>query len=291
MTASKRPPSSEKHKDIETTGHIWDGIEEYNNPLPRWWLWVFYATIIWGIVYMVAYPAWPLLKDATPGLLGYSSRAELEKDIAQYDAANAPLDQALINIELTEIAQSPELVQYATSGGAALFQTYCAQCHGSGAAGFKGYPNLLDDDWLWGGDIENIYLTIRHGIRDDQDDDTRLSEMLAFGEFLEEDELTSVRHYVLSLSGAVHNPAFVSSGARVYEENCVDCHGEGGIGVRDFGAPNLADNIWLYDGSQQGVLDTITNGRNGVMPSWQSRLSEAQMRQLAFYVHQLGGGE
>jgi len=291
MTARNKQTEPENGQQIETTGHEWDGIEEFNNPLPRWWLWTFYATILWALVYMVAFPSWPLLKQATPGVLGYSSRSALEADVTRFRIANAPLDAALISADLTAIAASPELAQYASSGGAALFRTYCAQCHGSGGAGAKGYPNLLDDDWLWGGTITDIYQTISHGIRDGSDPDTHDSQMLAFGELLETDEIADVRHFVLSLSNAQHNPALVSSGSRVFAENCADCHGETGTGNRELGAPNLADAIWLYGSDQLGVLETITNGRNGMMPAWQARLTDSQLRQVAFYVHQLGGGE
>ena len=288
-----------KHKDtyikadqpVETTGHEWDGIKELNNPLPRWWLWTFYATIIWALGYMVVYPSWPLVEQATRGLFGYSSRGALEAEITRYSAANARSDAALVNGDLASIAASPELVNYAMSGGAALFRTYCAQCHGSGAAGARGYPNLLDDEWLWGGGIEDIYRTIRHGIREENDDNTRVSEMPAFAEVLEQDELSDVRHYVLSLSGAPHNPSLVPSGARVYADNCASCHGETGQGDREFGAPSLVDAIWLYGGGQQNVADSIARGRKGMMPAWQTRLSESQIRQVSFYVHQLGGGE
>lgn len=291
MTTSKEEITSPQDRSTETTGHEWDGIKEFNNPLPRWWLWTFYATILWALAYMVAFPSWPLLKQATSGVIGYSSRVALESDLERYRLANAPFDAALVTTDLAAIAASPELAQYAGSGGGALFRTHCAQCHGSGAAGAKGYPNLLDDDWIWGGSIADIYLTIQHGIRDASDPDTRDSQMLAFGELLEPEEIADVRHFVLSLSGAGHNPSLVTSGSRVFADNCASCHGETGAGDREFGAPDLTDSIWLYGGDQQGVAETIVNGRNGMMPAWQNRLSESQIRQLAFYVHQLGGGE
>jgi cytochrome c oxidase cbb3-type subunit 3 len=291
MTGKPKDTDATTSQSVETTGHEWDGIKELNNPLPRWWLWTFYATIIWALAYMVVYPSWPLVEQATRGLFGYSSRAALEAEIARYSAANALNDDALVNRDLASIAASPELASYAMSGGAALFRTHCAQCHGSGAAGARGYPNLLDDEWLWGGGIEDIYQTIRHGIREENDDDSRVSEMPAFADVLERDELADVRHYVLSLSGAPHNPSLVSSGAQIFVDNCASCHGEAGQGDREFGAPSLADAIWLYGGSQQNVSDSIARGRKGMMPAWQTRLSESQIRQVSFYVHQLGGGE
>lgn len=277
--------------DVGTTGHSWDGIKELNNSLPRWWLWTFYATVVWAFAYMVVYPAVPLFKQATPGLFGYSSRQMLEDDLRHIEQANAPFDTALVATSLAEIKANPELAHYATTGGAAVFKTFCAQCHGAGAAGAVGYPNLLDDDWLWGGDLNDIYLTIRHGIRQEGDDDTRASEMPAFGELLERSEIADVKHYVMSISGGVYNPALVNSGKTIFADNCASCHGEIGEGNRELGAPNLTDRIWLYGASQKDVAATITNGLNGMMPAWQDRLTEAQIRQVAYYVHQLGGGE
>ncbi|WP_204115623.1 cytochrome-c oxidase, cbb3-type subunit III [Shimia biformata] len=279
--------------DYETTGHEWDGIHEYNKPLPRWWLWTFYATIVWGIGYTIAYPAWPMINSATAGVLGYSTRAEVAADIAAVEAANAPINAKLEAAELTAIAGDAELGGYATSAGAAVFKTWCAQCHGSGAAGAVGYPNLLDNDWLWGGDIENIYLTIKHGIRNEEDDDARYSEMPAFGrdELLEKDQIDAVVNYVMSLSGDPVDASLVAAGQEVYVENCEACHMEDGSGDRAQGAPNLTDAIWLFGGDYDSIYETVYNSRYGVMPAWGKRLSEAEVRAVASYVHQLGGGE
>jgi len=283
-----------KPGDPDTTGHEWDGIKEFNNPLPRWWVWVFYATIIWGVIYTIAYPAWPLINSATPGVLGYSTRAEVAAEIAAVDEANAAINERLASAELTEISADAELNGYAVSAGAAVFKTWCAQCHGSGAAGAKGYPNLLDDDWLWGGDIDAIYNTVAHGIRNTEDDDARYSEMPAFGDDMleEEGDIAAVVNYVQTLSGGQANDAsLVERGTVVFEENCSACHAEDGTGDISQGAPNLADQIWLYGGDYDTLVETVTNSRYGVMPAWTSRLSEAQVRAVSFYVHQLGGGE
>lgn len=277
--------------EIETTGHEWDGIKEYNNPLPRWWLWTFYLTIIWAVIYMVFFPAIPLFDKATPGMMGYASRHELNNETDLYRALNAPLDNALISTPLEDISENPDLLHYAQIGGAATYRTYCSQCHGDGAAGAKGYPNLLDDDWLWGGKLTAIYQTIAHGIRSEEDDETRFSEMPAFGEILQRDELIDITHYVLSLSGQPNNPSLVSSGKQLFADNCASCHADGGVGDREMGAPNLSDAIWLYGGDQVSILETLTKGRKGMMPAWQNRLTEAQLRQVALYIHQLGGGE
>ncbi|MFD1157054.1 cytochrome-c oxidase, cbb3-type subunit III [Roseovarius aestuarii] len=277
--------------DPNTTGHEWDGIQEFDNPMPRWWLWTLYATIIWGIGYVIAYPAWPGISSATAGMLGWSTRADVANDIAAADAANATINARLAGVELTAISSDPELSGYATSAGAAVFKTFCAQCHGSGAAGAKGYPNLLDNDWLWGGDIEAIHTTIAHGIRNEEDADARYSEMPAFGEILEKDEISAVTNYVISLSGEPDDASQVEAGQTVFADNCASCHGDAGLGDRDQGAPNLADAIWLYGGDHETVLQTVTYSRFGVMPGWSTRLSEAEIRAVSAYVHQLGGGE
>ncbi|MGI3163821.1 cytochrome-c oxidase, cbb3-type subunit III [Pseudooceanicola sp. 200-1SW] len=276
-----------------TTGHSWDGIEELNTPLPRWWLWTFYACIVWAIIYTVMYPAWPLVNQATAGVMGFSTRGQVAERIAEVDAANAGINEQLASAELTEIAANPELNQYATSAGAAVFKTWCAQCHGSGAAGAVGYPNLLDDDWLWGGDIESIHYTVTHGIRNEDDWDARYSAMPAFGadELLEPAQIDAVVNYVMSLSGTPQDASLVEEGAVVFEENCVSCHMEDGTGDREQGAPNLTDAIWLYGGDYATIHETVENARFGVMPNWGERLSEAQIRAVATYVHQLGGGE
>jgi cytochrome c oxidase cbb3-type subunit 3 len=292
MTQNQSQDSSSHNTGgVGTTGHSWDGIEELNNPLPRWWLWTFYATIVWALAYMVVYPALPLIQQATPGLFGYASRYALEADIKRFEVANAPLDSALVAGEITAIKDNPELHHYAIAGGSAVFRTFCAQCHGSGAAGALGYANLIDDEWLWGGSLPDIYHTIRHGVRAVDDPDTRFSEMPAFGDILEAADIADATHYVMALSGGVYNPALVNSGKRIFAENCADCHGETGRGNRDFGAPDLTDAIWLYGSSQKEVYETINSGRQGMMPAWQNRLNEAQLRQVALYVHQLGGGE
>lgn len=290
---AKQPQKPVKKPDVDTTGHSWDGIEEFNNPLPRWWLWTFYATILWAVLYSIAYPAWPGIKAATPGLLGWSTRANIQTEIEVAEAANAQINDQLASVELTAIAGDAELRTYATSAGAAVFRTWCAQCHGSGAAGVSasGYPNLLDDDWLWGGDIEAIHATIAHGIRNEEDPDARWSQMPAFGDILAKEEVDQVVNYVMSLSGTPQDAALVEPGAVIYQDNCAACHMEDGTGDRNQGAPNLTDAIWLYGGSHETLTETVTYSRFGVMPSWTNRLSEAEIRAVATYVHQLGGGE
>lgn len=288
-------PIKKEPRQVETTGHSWDGIEEYDNPMPRWWVWVFYATIVWGIGYTIAYPAWPLITGATPGLLGASTRADVAAEIAGVDAANAAIKDKLIAADLNAIGADTELAGYAERAGAAVFRTNCAQCHGSGAAGFegKGYPNLLDDDWLWGGTMEDIHLTVTHGIRNTTDADARYSEMPKFGVdgILDETQIAQVAEHVLAISGQEHDAALAAEGATVFADNCAACHMEDGSGDRAQGAPKLTDAIWLYGGSREKIIETVTKARFGVMPNWNQRLSEDEIRAVAYYVHSRGGGE
>lgn len=279
--------------DPDTTGHSWDGIQEFNNPLPRWWLYTFYITIIWALGYTVLYPAWPLLTGATPGILGASTRADVAAEIKRFEEANAPIEAKLVATDLTAIAADPELGTFAQNAGAAVFGTWCAQCHGSGAEGNKGYPSLLDNDWLWGGTIEDIHTTITHGIRNTTDPDARYSQMPAFGkdELLDKDQIAAVVQHVRQISGQDFDAGLAATGATVFAENCVSCHGEDGKGMRELGAPNLTDRIWLYGGDVATLTETVTNARFGVMPAWAGRLSEAEIRAVASYVHSRGGGE
>lgn len=274
----------------EIKGHEWDGIAELDTPLPRWWLWTLYATIVWGVLYMIAYPAWPMITSATTGVLGYSSRAEVADSIIAQEQANAEIIARVANAEFSAIASDADMDSFAKAGGAAVFRTNCSQCHGAGAAGAKGYPNLIDDDWLWGAGPDQIAYTVRHGIRWDEDDETRYSEMPAFGddEILSTAEIGQVADYVLSLSGKA---TATLQGAEIFADNCAACHGDGGEGMEDQGAPNLADAIWLYGSGRETVVETITHSRYGVMPAWSTRLTEAQIKQVAHYVHTLGGGE
>ncbi|SMY08297.1 cytochrome-c oxidase, cbb3-type subunit III [Flavimaricola marinus] len=276
---------------VETTGHTWDGIEELNNPLPRWWLWTFYATIIWGVGYTIAYPAWPMISGATSGLLGFSTRAEVASDIAAHEAENADLVVALNEADLAVLAPGDDLHRYASARGASVFRAQCSQCHGSGAAGAVGYPNLLDDDWLWGGDITAIEATIRHGIRNETDPDARWSQMPAYDGIFETAEIDAVVEYVVSLSDPEHDAALAAEGSILFADNCAACHGENAEGNTDMGAPNLGDAIWLYGRDRDTLEYTVRNARFGVMPAWGQRLSDEDVRAVAVYVHSLGGGE
>ncbi len=286
-------PETDEITGTETTGHEWDGIKELNTPLPRWWLWTFYATIIWAIGYTVLYPAWPLVDGATRGVLGWSSRADLTSTLAGVEQEQSQYLTKINELSLGEIAQDPELYQFAVAGGRSAFAVNCVQCHGSGAQGFEGYPNLNDDSWIWGGTLDDIYTTVRHGIRYEADEDTRFSQMLAFGRdgMLDRTQINDVAEYVLSLSGQDHDAAAAQAGAAVYTDNCAVCHGDKGQGSRELGAPRLNDAIWLYGGDKASIVAQVNAPRHGVMPAWSGRLDPATIKQLVLFVHSLGGGE
>lgn len=285
-------PEIDEVTGVETTGHEWDGLKELNKPLPRWWLWVLYATIVWSIGYWIAMPAWPLVEGYTKGVLGYSQREVVARSL---DEARAAQSQYLDRISASDpaaIKSDPELLQFALAGGEAVFGDNCAPCHGRGAQGAKGYPNLNDDDWLWGGTLEDIHRTLQVGIRSGHED-ARDNAMPAFGrdQILEPQQVRDVTEYVLSISGQDADAEAAARGEPVFAEQCVACHGEGGKGNMEMGAPDLTDRIWLYGGSREDVLETVRNSRSGVMPYWQGRLSPETIKQLAVYVHSLGGGQ
>ncbi|SLN33999.1 cytochrome-c oxidase, cbb3-type subunit III [Roseisalinus antarcticus] len=306
---------SEKEKAPDTTGHEWDGIKEFDNPLPKWWLWIFYATIVWGVGYTIAYPAWPMINRATAGVLGYSTRANVAEDIAAVEAQNAELMSQLASADLATIAEDETLHQFAVNGGAALFRANCSQCHGSGAAGAKGFPNLIDDAWIWGGRIDEIAWTVANGIRNEDSPDARGygGMMQSFADILSPEEMDQVINHVLAISGQEHDAELAAAGETVYLDNCASCHGENGEGslaaTRSYedpevvypdgemtGAPRLSDAIWLYGGSEEAIHETLMNGRAGVMPAWSEEwrmpgLTEAEINAVAAYVHQLGGGQ
>ncbi|MER9586794.1 cytochrome-c oxidase, cbb3-type subunit III [Mesorhizobium sp. M0276] len=276
---------------ISTTGHEWDGIRELNNPLPRWWVITFYITIVWAIGYTIAYPAWPLLHSATKGVLGYSSRNEVKNELSAAEAAKGKYVAAIESKSVSEIAADDTLREFAVAAGAAAFKVNCVQCHGSGAQGSKGFPNLNDDDWLWGGEVDQIQQTITHGIRFASDPATRLSEMPAFGDIITADQIKQVSTYVASLSGTVGDQSLVAPGAKVFAENCVACHGDNAKGNKELGAPDLTDAIWLYGSGEAFIAAQVTAPKQGVMPAWGARLGEIKVKELAVYIHSLGGGE
>ena len=284
-----------KHIDAatgtQTVGHEWDGIEELDTPMPRWWLISYWATIIWAIGYVIIYPAIPMLNSATTGVWNWSSRGQFAQEMQTEIKRRAPITAALAAISVDQLEAKPALLQAAIEGGRAAFKVHCVQCHGSGAAGSTGYPNLNDDDWLWGGDLSAIHLTLTHGIRNPDHDETRSSQMPAFGGVLTPAEINSVVAYVRTISGQQKLSVASTKGAALFATNCAICHRADGKGLREFGAPNLTDQIWLYGGDANTIRATITKSRYGVMPRWNNRLDSVTIKMLAAYVHSLGGGE
>jgi len=283
---------NESAAEAETTGHEWDGITELNKPLPKWWLYVFYATIVWAVGYWAVYPAWPLVSSYTKGWLGYSQRGTVAAELDQAKAAKAAFRQQIASSDLAAINANPELLNFALAGGEAAFGDNCAPCHGRGAQGAFGYPNLRDDSWLWGGSLDAIHQTITHGIRA-SNPNTRTSQMPAFGRLglLDAAQVHDVAEFVLSLSGRDDDPVAAERGAKIFADNCSPCHGKDGKGNQTIGAPDLTDELWLYGGEKTTIAETIINSRNGVMPAWAGRLDPETIKELAIYVHSLGGGQ
>lgn len=275
----------------QTVGHEWDGIEELNTPLPRWWLLTFYACILWAIGYVVFYPALPMLHSATKGITGWTSRGQLAATMGAEARRRAPITAAIAATPIEQLSGDEKLMQGAIEGGRAAFKVHCVQCHGSGAAGSKGYPNLNDDDWLWGGDLATIHYTITHGVRNPDHEQTRFSQMPAFDGVLTPSEIASVVSFVRTISAQQKPNAASARGAALFATNCSQCHGLDGKGGRQFGAPNLTDAIWLYGEDRAAITQTIRKSRFGVMPRWNNRLDPVTIKMLAAYVHALGGGE
>jgi cytochrome c oxidase cbb3-type subunit 3 len=279
---------------VETTGHVWDGdLKELNKPLPRWWLYVLYATIVWAIGYWIVYPAWPTWNDTyTKGVFDYSQRAELGKEIAAAKEAQAKYFAEIAATPIGDIEKNQELLPFVMAGGAAVFGDKCGPRHGKGGGGAVGYPNLNDDDWLWGGSAEAIQHTIDVGIRSGHGE-ARDMAMPRFGldGMLKRDEITDAAQFVLSLSGHATDTVAAVRGAKLFADNCAACHGDTGKGNPEVGAPNLTDGIWLYGGKLSDIEKTIETGRGGVMPYWSGRLDPVTIKMLAAYVHSLGGGK
>jgi cytochrome c oxidase cbb3-type subunit 3 len=278
---------------VETTGHEWDGLKELNNPLPKWWLYLFYACIVWAIGYWVVYPSWPLISGYTQGVLGDSQRADA---IATYDQAIADrshLGDQLVNASFDEILSTPALLEFASANGQAAFGDNCAPCHGSGGTGAVGYPNLQDDSWIWGGTLDDIHTTLLYGIRTDNDD-ARIAEMPAYGrdELLTKEEIDQVANFVASKVGLEPDAGVdLAAGETVFMDNCAACHGEDLKGIQETGAPSLMSANYLYGKSLDDIKAQVNSPRHGVMPAWVDRLSPATIKSLAVYVHSFGGGQ
>lgn len=260
---------------VQTMGHVWDeDLAEYNNPLPRWWLNMFYITLFFGIGYLLLYPGLGSFK----GLLGWTSQGQYEHQMAQADAKYGPLFDRYKDTPIPKLLDEPEALRI----GARLFATYCTACHGADARGVRGFPNLRDQDWLWGGTPDKIVETITGG---------RQAAMPAWGPILGEDGVFSVAEYVRSLSGRDVDAQVAGRGREIFMKNCVACHGPEGKGNPLLGAPNLTDNVWLYGSSQARLVETITKGRNGRMPAWGEFLGPSKVHLLAAYVYSLSVDE
>jgi cytochrome c oxidase cbb3-type subunit 3 len=276
----------------DTTGHEWDGIKELNTPLPKWWLYVFYACIVWSVGYYILYPSWPSLSSHLPGIAGYWSRGEVAQQLKALNDQRAPYVKKIEAAAIEDVRNDPALFNFAIAGGRAAFADNCAPCHGPGGGGTKGFPNLADDKWLWGGSLPEIQKTIAYGVRNAHKE-SRQSQMPRFGAdgMLTPAQIDDVAEHVLSLRGNAKNAAAAARGAPLFAENCVACHGEKAEGNVELGAPSLKDGIWQYGGDKASIVQTITFARNGSMPAWSTRLDDATIKMLTLYVYSLGGGK
>jgi len=267
----KRPVKGEK---AELHGHVWDGdLTEYNNPLPRWWMWLFYITIVFSLGYLALYPG----LGNFGGKLNWTSVNEYEAEIKQADAEYGPLFDNYLKVDVATLSKDAQ----ANAMGQRLFLNYCAQCHGSDAGGAKGFPNLRDKDWMYAGDAATIETSILHG---------RNGIMPALGAAVGgELGIKELANYVRSLSGLQHDTKLAEAGKAKFAV-CAACHGAEAKGNQAMGAPNLADAVWLYGSAEEIIAESIRDGRNNMMPAQKERLGEAKIRLLAAYVYSLGGG-
>ncbi|WP_323815067.1 cytochrome-c oxidase, cbb3-type subunit III [Cellvibrio sp. NN19] len=270
MANRKKAVIGEASKEAQTTGHVYDGIEEYDNPLPRWWFWMFILTFVFSIGYLVLYPG----MGAWKGAGGWTSVGELRGDQEKAQAVYAETYGVYSKMPIEDVAKNPDALKM----GFRLFSNNCAICHGADGGGNPGFPNLTDKDWLYGGTPEKILETITHG---------RKAAMPAWVGVIGEEGVAQVAEYVLQLSGSEHDAAKAEAGSKLFATNCVVCHAADGKGNQLVGAPNLTDKIWLYGGEPATIRQTIRDGRNGVMPAQQELLKEDRIHLLAAYVYSL----
>jgi cytochrome c oxidase cbb3-type subunit 3 len=274
----------------DTTGHEWDGLKELNTPLPKWWLYVFYATIAFSVLWMIIYPSLPIY--GVRGTSGWVAREALAPVLAEQRARQEPMLARIRAATPAQVAADPELRAFALAGGRVAFANNCAGCHGAGGQGATGgFPSLADDEWIWGGSYDAIAQTITHGIRNAEDDKARASVMPAYAAMLTPAQIGDVAEYVLSLSNRSTDEASAERGKATYAQQCVACHMPNGRGNPLLGAPNLTDQVWLYGGDKASVARQIAHPRMGVMPGWGTRLDPATITMLTVFVHALGGGQ
>ncbi len=290
----EKKPEKDKISGVETTGHEWDGIKELNNPAPRWWLLVFIICVVWSVGYWIIFPAWPTIESHTKGVMRWTTKQELADSQEELQTIRGKFAGQLSATPIQDISKDAQLFEYTRQAGLAAFKHNCAACHGSGGQGGKGYPNLNDDDWVWGGKLEEIYATLKVGIRSTHKD-THVSLMPSFGHdgILKRNEIDDVASYVEQLNKGDKAEVSEASqrGAKIFADNCAACHGKNGEGDRTVGAPRLNDAIWLFGGDKRDIVESITNAHAGVMPTWEGRLDDDTLKALAIYVHSLGGGE
>lgn len=276
----------------ETTGHEWDGIKELNTPLPKWWLFVFYASIAWAAGLAVLYPSIPYGKNYIHGLLGYSSRKAVDGEVDKLVQQRKGSMDKIASMSFDAIKADPALMEVALTSGRITFAENCQPCHGPGGGGNPGYPALAAGAWIWGGTLPEIQQTVTHGIRS-ADPETRTSAMPRFGAdgMLKPDEIEAVADYVWATLYQHPEGKNVSAGAKIFAENCVACHGEQGQGNREMGAPKLASQVHLYGKAHETIVSQVNLPRQGVMPNWGTRLDTGTIKAVTLYVHSLGGGE
>lgn len=270
LKCSKRSVD-EDPDNVKTMGHVWDGdLEEYNNPLPTWWFYWFVITLVWGAIYLVLYPG----LGSFAGVLGWTQVNQLETEMQVADDKYGPIYEQYLNTDIATLAKDDAALKV----GERIYASYCTTCHGSDARGGRGFPNLRDNDWLYGGEPENIKTTLLNG---------RQGAMPAWGEMLSKEQIFSLTSYVEQLAGREVDSMIASQGGELYKTNCAMCHGAEGKGNYMFGAPNLTDDIWLYGGSQNKITETLVVGRNGKMPAHKEFLGEAKIHVLSAYIYSL----
>jgi len=293
MNLKNQKKDIDKITGIETTGREWDGLKELNNPLPKWWATIFFISCIWALIYWVIYPSWPIIfgegeRGGTIGVIEWTQYNKLEEDIKKIKEIKKEYMEEFRESSYEEIFENEKIYAFSVAGGESSFKNYCATCHGIGGGGKMSYPNLNDDDWIWGGSLEEIEKTIKYGIRADHEESSS-SEMPSFRDAFTEEQIEELARYILIIND---NESDTIPIAELFRESCGMCHSDDGSGNKEVGGPNIVDNIWLHSsGDMNGITNQIKQPKHGIMPAWIERLDEDTIRQLTVYVYSLGGGE